>query len=208
MASRKNQFPKLKCSTYKNIRRRIKNGDILLCSGNAAFSKMIQKATNSIWSHVAFVMWLEKVDRLMVLESVEPIGIRTVPLSSYLKDYNGSGKGYNGGVAILRHDDFEKSANEKALKQFGQFAVEHFSYPYDKDQLAKIALRIMMGHLPFSKKEKEDLKRDKEYICSEYVWECYKHIGIDVPYDDLGFISPANFFAAPKMKIKYVLKDK
>ena len=47
-------------------------------------SQMIQAATDSIWSHVAFVVRLEVIDRIMVLESLEPVGVRTVPLSKYL----------------------------------------------------------------------------------------------------------------------------
>ena len=52
---------------------------------------MIQAATGSIWSHVGFLMRLDEIDRIMVLESVEPLGFRTVPLRNYLTDYDING---------------------------------------------------------------------------------------------------------------------
>ena len=71
------------------------------------FSRMIQKSTGSAWSHVGFVMRLDAIDRVMVLESVEPLGVRTVPLRKYLQDYDSRGnKPYPGGVVIARHKAF------------------------------------------------------------------------------------------------------
>ncbi len=64
-------FPKLRRQDYKKVRPKIHSGDILLCSGSSVFSQMIQKATGSIWSHVAFVIRLDTIGRIMVLESVE-----------------------------------------------------------------------------------------------------------------------------------------
>lgn len=88
------QFPTIAIQNYEQLRPQIKSGDILLCSGNSLISSLIQKATNSVWSHIAFVIRLDSIDRIMVLESVETIGVRTVPLSTYVNNYNGSGKGY------------------------------------------------------------------------------------------------------------------
>jgi hypothetical protein len=77
----------LKISTpihYADLRNELRTGDLLLCAGTGWFSQMIQAATDSVWSHVAFVVRLEVIDRIMVLESLEPVGVRTVPLSKYL----------------------------------------------------------------------------------------------------------------------------
>lgn len=92
------------------------------------------------------------------------------------------------------------------LKQFGQFAVNLFGYPYDKDEIAKIAARIAASYLPFSDKDKKALKRDREYICSEYVWECYKELGIEIEHDPRGFIAPADFAKAKKVTLQAVLR--
>jgi hypothetical protein len=90
-------FPAGPAVNYDTFRKNIESGDILLCSGSGWFSKMIQKGTQSAWSLVGFVIRLDEIDRVMVLESVEPIGVRTVPLSKYLKDYDNKGNAYPGG---------------------------------------------------------------------------------------------------------------
>src|SRR4051812_34187308 len=106
MAISNQYFKNTTASKYDKVRQDIKSGDLLLCSGSKPFSRAIQAATGSIWSHVAFILRLDSIERIMVLESVESIGVRTVPLSSYVRDYNGCGKGYAGDLAVARHDDF------------------------------------------------------------------------------------------------------
>ena len=96
-------FPTNSVSNYSGYRDQIQNGDLLLCSGSSRFSRMIQRATGSIWSHVGFVMRLDTIDRVMVLESVESQGVRTVPLRKYLEDYDNEGNSYPGGLVIARH---------------------------------------------------------------------------------------------------------
>ena len=103
----------------------------------------IQKATKSVWSHVGFVMRLDNLGRVMVLEGVEPLGVRTVPLSKHFTDYDSNDNLYSGGLVIARHRNFASKATDAKLKRFGQFAVDLFGYPYDKDEIAKIALRLV-----------------------------------------------------------------
>lgn len=201
-------FPSGRVTNYKQFRKNIRSGDLLFCSGSGWFSKMIQNTTDSIWSHVAFVMRLDSIDRVMVLESVEPQGVRTVPLSKYLTDYDNKGNPYFGGVVLARHEDFQRKATEENLQKFGQFAVNLFGYPYDRDEIGKIAARIVASYLPFSRKDKKDLKADREYICSEYVWECYQSVGIRVPHDRRGFVSPADFAKLKKVSLQAILRKK
>ncbi len=87
------QFPQLNTRAYDDARQDIRNGDMLMARGSYMFSKPIQKATNSYWSHVEFVMRLDEIDRVMVLESIEGKGVRTVPLSEYVKNFKGTGQG-------------------------------------------------------------------------------------------------------------------
>ena len=201
-------FPKQTAVNYQQFRPKIRSGDILMCSGSGIFSRMIQAGTRSVWSHVGFVMRLDDIDRVMVLESVEPIGVRTAPLSKYMSDYDNEGNPYPGGLVIARHDDFANKATPSNLQKFGQFAVDLFGYPYDKREISKIAARIASSHLPFSSKDKRALKRDREYICSEYAWECYKEIGIRIEHDRKGFVAPADFAKAKEVRLQAVLKRK
>lgn len=201
-------FPNQAYKAYRYARPHIKNGDVLLCSGTGIFSTMIQEATRSIWSHVGFILRLDEIDRIMVLESVEPIGVRTVPLSKYLRDYDSKGHGYKGGIAIIRHREFDSRVDRHALKKLTQFAVDLFGYPYDKDEIAKIAARILASSLPFSHEFYERIREDREFICSEYVYRCYKEIGIEVKWDKKGFIAPSNFAADEDFELLFVIKKR
>ncbi len=169
---------------------------------------MIQRTTGSVWSHVGFVMRLDSIQRVMVLESVEPLGVRTVPLSKYLTDYDSEGHAYPGGLVLARHKEFARKASPAALRRLGQFSVDLFGYPYDKDEIVKIAARIMASKIPFTRKEQDDLKRDREFICSEYVWECYDALKIPIKHDRRGFISPADFAGDRNLALTAVLKKK
>lgn len=197
------KFPKLQKEQYANVREQIQHGDILLCSGDYMFSKLIQKATGSCWSHVAFVLKITDIDRVMVLESIEGKGVRTVALSEYVRNFEGTGHGYKGRIAIARHADFSSKATPVNLKDMSQFAVDRFAYPYDEEEIARITARIVGSAIGFKKGE---IKRDQEYICSEYVFECYKRIGIDIPYDKRGFVAPADFARSEKVSLLWELQ--
>ena len=198
-------FPTLKRYDYKQIRSEIRSGDLLLCSGNYAFSKLIQKATGSCWSHVAFVLRLDSIDRVMVLESIEGSGVRTVPLSEYVSRFEGKPYGYEGRVAIARHKRFAARATDAGMKKMAQFAVDRFARPYDEEEIARITARLVGGALGFKKSE---LQRNQEYICSEYAYECYRIIGIDIKYDEAGFVAPADFAKDSDIELLFELKVK
>jgi hypothetical protein len=91
---------------YDELREQVQDGNLLLCSGSATFSKLIQMATRSIWSDVGLVMRLQAIDPVLVLESVESMGVRAVPLSSYVRDYSGLETGYPVRFLIARHPFF------------------------------------------------------------------------------------------------------
>jgi hypothetical protein len=76
------------------------------------------------------------------------------------------------------------------LKRMSKFAVDRFGYPYDKKEILRITARIGKGLFGFKSSE---IKRDRDYICSEYAWECYNRVGITVPYDERDFIAPKDF---------------
>jgi len=196
-------FPQLPLEDYGNVRARIQSGDVILCSGNYAFSKLIQKATKSCWSHVAFVLRFDDIDRIMVLESIEGSGVRTVALSEYVQNFENTKCGYNGRVALARHRRFKSIAKPAGMKRMAQFAVDRFARPYDEEEIARITARIVGGALGF---EKSELPRNDEYICSEYVFECYREIGIDIAYDERGFVAPSDFARDKEMQLLFELK--
>lgn len=188
-------FPNVPTNHYDELRSEIKSGDILFCSGSSLFATMIQGATNSVWSHVAFVIRLDIIDRVMVMESVESIGVRTVPLSNYVRNYNTTGKGYPGRLMLARHQDFQ----EKNITHLSQKAVDLFGYPYNTNEIVRIAARIGMKAFGF-KPGSHEIAQQREFICSEYAYICFKSVGITIDYDPAGFIAPANFAKSTKIK--------
>jgi hypothetical protein len=194
------EFPSLPNKRYKELRHEVRSGDLLLCSGNSVFSTLIKKATGSVWSHVGFILRIDSIDRIMVLESVESIGVRTIPLSSYVRDYNASGKGYPGRLMLARHQDVRQANIEKLSRS----AVDLLGYPYGTEEIVKIAGRIGLHALGFTDEE-QDQKR-KEFICSEYAHDCFKSIGVDIPFNPMGFIAPADFVRCDRVKPLYYLE--
>ncbi|MBK9162160.1 MAG: hypothetical protein IPM27_11545 [Nitrosomonadales bacterium] len=52
---------------YHDIRDELRNGDLLFCSGNKPVSRAVQAVTNSPYSHVALVVRMLSVDRILLL---------------------------------------------------------------------------------------------------------------------------------------------
>ena len=192
-----NIFQNTQARPYEDLRGDIRNGDILLFSGVEKFSRLIQWATHSPWSHVGFVFKLPHVDRLMILQSVTGAGVSTVPLSGLI---NGSGQHrapYAGRLLVARHTDFEKQVTDGKLGEMSKFAVDRFGEPYAMTEVIKVMLRIGAGWLHM--KMPPLLQPTDEYICSEYAAACYEKIGIKIAWDGLGFIAPSDFAFDPKV---------
>jgi hypothetical protein len=188
-----NEFPAADIWNYSDLRAHIASGDLLLCAGTSLMSTMIQNATQSVWSHVAFILRLDAIDRIMILESVESIGVRTVALSSYVNMYNGTRQGYPGRLLIARHRAFDSTR----IADLSQHAIDLFGYPYNKQEILRIAARIGMHAFGFTPNSHE-IKPQREFICSEYVQECYRSIGLTVETNREGFIAPADFACLPE----------
>ena len=196
-------FPSLPIKSYEAIRREIKSGDILLCSGETFFSNMIKQATQSVWSHVAFILRLDIIDRIMVLESVESIGVRAVPLSCYVNDYNGTGKSYPGKLLLARHDELQ----QHNIVKLSKVAVDLLGYPYNNKEILCIVERLGASSLGLST-QGIDTPTGREFICSEYAHVCFKSVGVTIDFNPLGFISPADFARCHKVKgLHYLQTD-
>src|SRR5882757_7557682 len=87
---------------YAAVRDEVRDGDILLCSAHDRFSRLIRWATKSPWSHVAIAFRMDEIDRVMVLECVAKIGVRAVPLSSFLARTSGGIAPYPGRILLAR----------------------------------------------------------------------------------------------------------
>lgn len=173
---------------YSEVRANLKSGDIFFTSGDYLISKAIQKMTGSPWSHVGIVFRLDSIDRVLLLESVEDMGVRFAPLSKYLNDYE-NGKPYKGRAVLARCKD----VTSETIKGLSTFGIDELTQPYDKDEIAKIMARIALG---IGKKE-----RDREYICSELVYESFARAGKEFAYNPKGFISPEDVWLDQKLSL-------
>lgn len=193
-------YPHVPCMPYSAIRAEIHSGDLLLCSGSSPMSRMIQAATDSLWSHVGFVLRLDTINRVMVLESVESIGVRAVPLSHYTEDYNGSGAGYPGRVYLARHTAFTQEAIQ--LTAFSQGAIDLLGRPYDRQEILGIVARIVAAKLGLAPTA---VTQGRTFICSEYCLVCYAALGYRIAYDPRGFIAPKDWAQCPDVAFLWEL---
>ncbi|MFA6282843.1 MAG: YiiX/YebB-like N1pC/P60 family cysteine hydrolase [Desulfurivibrionaceae bacterium] len=173
---------------YPDVRAQLKSGDMLFTSGDYLISKAIQKMTGSPWSHVGIVFRLDSIDRILLLESVEDMGVRFAPLSKYLDNYEDN-KPYKGRAVLARC----KNITPKNIANLSTFGIDELTQPYDKDEIAKIMARITLG---IGKKE-----RDREYICSELVYECFARAGKEFAFNPKGFISPEDIWTDAKLSL-------
>ncbi|OKL36839.1 YiiX/YebB-like N1pC/P60 family cysteine hydrolase [Domibacillus mangrovi] len=172
---------------YEEAMGKIQTGDLLFCSGSYLVSELIKKASNSFMSHVAFLF--EWYDRVLVFESVESMGVRIVPLLHYMTNYKNTGKKYNGGLFIARHEKLIDSYfDQTLLKNMIRTGIDSLNRNYDQTEIIRILTRIKLG----VGKHKED---NYEYICSEFVDYCFQQIGVRFPRTMEGFIYPEHIAA-------------
>ena len=170
-----------------------RDGDLFLCSGEHAFSKLIRWATKSPWSHVALAMRADPLGRVMILESVEKIGVRTVPFQTFAFGDEGMHP-YPGEIVLARHAKLAAASSDD-MHKLAAFAVDQLGDPFAPMEILNIAARITVGSL--NRKAPEGQKPHGRYICSEYVADCMAQIGINPPWDGRGFIAPCDFADDP-----------
>jgi hypothetical protein len=155
-------------------------------------SQLIQHATQSRWSHVGLLWRLEGLHRILILESVESIGVRAVAMEQYVENYGETGQPYPGVVCFARHARFPTEAT--LLQRLSQEAVALLGTRYDGREIAGIALRIMGQVLGLPPQAPHANTR---LICSEFVQRLYAQVGLTIPADPRGFIAPKDFAACP-----------
>lgn len=177
----------------EEIAPQIRDGDFFLCSGSAIFSKLIRWATKSDWSHVATALRVSSLDRAIVLESVEKFGVRATPFRTFVFGRAGRHP-YPGRILWARNAQIA-AAPPGAIRSVLDFALDQLGDPYDGGEVLKIALRVLHGSL--NQKTPDVLKSQDEYICSEYVAQCFAQAAVKVPWDGRGFIAPCDFAQDP-----------
>lgn len=185
---------------YAEVRARVQDGDLFLCQGRDPFSRLIQWSTGSPWSHVAIAFRVPDIDRVIVIESVQQIGVRAVALSEFCSRDSTGKSPYPGKILLARHPGFRSGPEGRKVKPMAKFAFDHLGCRFAPNEIARIALRIFMARVMGQRQTPRMLIPRREFICSEFVARAFEAADVEVPWDGLGFIAPCNFANDPKVK--------
>lgn len=174
----KREIRRLPVVPYEAVRTELRSGDLVFCSGSYLFSGLIQRFTRSVWSHVGIVYVDPHLERVFVLESETGVGVRLVPVSKYLRDYHGRRRPYRGQIVVAR---LAPALAEAQVRQAVSHGMDLLTKPYDNLEILRIAARIA---LRIGRRT-----RDRKFICSELVDECYRTAGVSFAQAD-NYISP------------------
>jgi hypothetical protein len=119
---------------------------------------------------------------VFILESETGIGVRLVPVSKYLRDYHGRRRPYRGQIVVGR---LQPGLTPEQVRQGVSFGMDLLTRPYDNSEILRIALRIA---LRIGRRT-----RDRKYICSELVEECFRAAGVRFTQPD-NYISPQDIW--------------
>ena len=187
----KKELKELPVINYEKVRDHLKTGHIFFTSGSYAFSGIIQRLTKSVWSHVAIIYKDEELGRVLVLEAEPRIGIRLIPISKYIRDYNGKKRPYKGQIVLAKLNvEVEKEKFNRGIS----FGLDALTRPYDNWEIIRIMLRIL-----FRKGKRE---KNRSYICSELVRDAFAKAGIVFQFNDT-YISPQEIWKDDRVEMKY-----
>jgi hypothetical protein len=192
---------KLKPEPLSAVARRVRDGDILLCSATDPFSRLIGWSTKSPWSHIALAYRWPEVGRIMAFEAVQTIGVRAVTLDRFISQTSDGHKPYPGKIILARHEGYADKGGKPgsaAMKRLADFAVDRFGDKFDGFEILKIAARICFGRT--GRAMPKFLGPKDAFICSEYAAKCFEAVGIEIEWDGRGFIAPATFANDPSVK--------
>ena len=180
---------------YYQERENFQTGDLLFFSGDHWLSGLIRARSRSAWSHVGMVIRLEELNRVFLVESILEVGVRLVPLSFVMTDYDGEGKAYKGRVAWCRHAGIH--ADKEKQIRLKEFSLDNLTKQYDRDEYWRILWRTFTGS--------KELFEDSKYTCAEFIWEAYKHAKEQLPKERGYFISPGAFYRLDEMMLQGML---
>lgn len=192
------QFEAMTPEPYSQARYKLQTGDIMLFSSTGVFSQVIEHFTDSLWSHSALVWRVGDAafDRLLLLESIENVGIRAVSAGNRINGA-GSAKAYDGKLVVVRHKLMPDPLTPAMVSDMTRFGLDHLGYPYNPDELIKIAARIALGLAGITLHS--HLKPINSYICSEFVAKCYESVGVTLAPDVGGYMAPSDIADDPNI---------
>ncbi|SOE22377.1 Permuted papain-like amidase enzyme, YaeF/YiiX, C92 family [Spirosomataceae bacterium TFI 002] len=180
---------------YESIRDELKTGDLIFFSGDHWLSGLIRWRSRSAWSHVGIVVKIEEMNRVFLVESTLETGVRLIPMSFVVKNYDGNNNPYVGRVAWARHNILVNSADQ--LRKVKEFCLDNLTKQYDNKEYFRIMWRTLVGS--------KEIFNDNKFTCAEYVLEAYRYAGLKLPKERGYFISPGAFWRQDGVEMKGII---
>ena len=177
---------------YDDVRKKIRDGDILLYKGQTFISYLIKIFTKSEYSHAGIAVWWN--ERLMVMEAIRK-GVIVNPLRRSVNRYKGSVEWFSCTKEI---DDPDRRkmiifAQGELGKDFGFWLLFWFAF--------------MISFFYRNLDKRDAFRREKKLFCSLYVAEIYHQADIDLKRDRSDrFTSPADIAKSPLLAYRQTLK--
>lgn len=193
MAEQDADFERRPVADYGQIRHQLASGDLIFCSGEYLFSKAIRRVTDSCWSHVGIIFSIGPLDRVLLLESVETVGVRFAPLSKYLSDYD-AGRPYNGRIAVARLE----ALDDGQIGSLAKSGLDLLTQPWGWSVAFYILFRLVFNRLR--------RPQSRSFLCSELVAHCFAAAGLVFRAGKKRYVSPGDIWADPRLRFLWRLR--
>ena len=183
--------------SYQDLREQLRTGDLLLFRGNRLLSGVIERLSDSPYSHVAIVArWHDRV----VAFQADLRGVEVLPASTMVCKYSGKVDWW----ALkqeLRDGPFK-------AEQLFNTALTLLGVKYGYLRLVELGLRIMLGR---TLNPKDAHATPDSLFCSEFVSRCYRNasgdlLDVNKTANDAS-TSPSDFATSGFFEKRYQLFD-
>jgi hypothetical protein len=184
--------------SYQDLREQIRTGDLLLFRGNRIFSDVIERLSDSPYSHVAILArWNDRV----IAFQADTQGVQLLPASKMVCKYQGKVDWWSLKQKLRDDGVFDpKALLDASLTLLG--------IKYGYWSLVQLAFRILLGRALI---RKDAHATPDSLFCSQFVSRCFRaasHDALDVnPNANDACTSPANFVTSGFFEQRYALFD-
>ncbi|MDX2168267.1 MAG: YiiX/YebB-like N1pC/P60 family cysteine hydrolase [Deltaproteobacteria bacterium] len=171
--------------SYTAVRHELVSGDILCFRGRGLVSGAIRWLTRSPYSHVGLVYVFKQ--RVFCLEATG-IGVHLILMSELVKRYHG-------GIDYYALRDVPPESRDAAI----DFGFGQLGKLYDHAGILRFFWFLLVGAR----------RRSRErsfWYCSEIVAECYRAAGVTLVPGRVGYVSPADLAASPRLAFAFRIK--
>ncbi len=176
---------KVEPRAYSAVRGEFRTGDVLCFRGRDLASWLIRALTRSRYSHVGLVYKLE--GRVFCIEATG-IGVHLILMRELVRRYHG-------GIDYFRMIDVTAEQRAGAIG----FAFDQMGKRYDRWGLVRFLWFLASG--------RKHRSRERSYwYCSEIVAEAYRAAGAPFIEGRVGYVSPADIAASPRVDFEFRVK--